>query len=115
MEQPEILAGVDKDRLRKWLSNMVIPWIVKTSFFVQMGFPETFVRQYSRKHRDATKLNGERVKAVRGVSEIDFLRGLTEAIGAKTSKVNENLSGCNRIRSTAEACLSLLDRIDGGK
>ena len=82
---------------------------------MQMGFPETFVRQYLRKHRNATKLNGKRVKAVRGVSEIDFLRGLAEAIGAETSKINEKLSRSNRIQSMAEACLSLLDRIDGGK
>jgi hypothetical protein len=113
MEQPEILNGVDKDRLRKWLRTLVIPWIVKPMYFLQMGFPDVFVRQYLKKHNGARKQNGDTVQGVRGVSETDFLWGLAEAIGADTSEASRTQLNWNRTRLCVEACLTALDRIDG--
>lgn len=111
MKRPEILVGVDIEKLRKWLSILVIPWIVKPSFFMQMGFSESFVRQYFKKHRNATKLNGEKVKKVRGVSENDFLIGLAEAIGADTSEADQERAGWYAMRLRAKACLRVLERL----
>lgn len=113
MSQPEILQSVDKDKLRNWLSNLVIPCIVKPNFFVQMGFNEAYVRQYLKKHEKATKLNGETIRGIRGISETDFLWGLSEAIGAYTSDANRTHSYWSRIRLCADACLAAIDRIDG--
>ena len=112
MKRPEILVGVDIEKLRKWLSTLVIPWIVKPNFFVQIGFSESIVCQYFKKHRNATKLNGERVKAVRGVSENDFLKGLAEAIGADTSEADQERAGWYAMRLRAKACIRALDKID---
>ena len=111
MSQPEILQNVDKDKLRNWLSILVIPWIVKPSFFVQMGFSESFVRHYFKKHKDATKLNGEKIKKVRGVSENDFLKGLADAIGANASEADQERVAWNAMRQRAKACLRVLERL----
>ena len=113
MSQPEILQNVDMVKLRNWLSILVIPWIVKPSLFVQMGFSELFVCQYLKMHRNATKLNGERIKAVRGVSEIDFVRGLADAIGADTLKADQERAAWNAMRLRAKACMKVLDKING--
>jgi hypothetical protein len=113
MSEPKILQNVDKEQLQNWLSNLVIPCIVKPNIFVQMGFPELFVRQYLKKHRNATKLNGEKAKPVRGVSEIDFLNGLSEAIEADTSEADQERSAWNAMRLRAKACIRVLDKIDG--
>jgi len=115
MEQPEILNRVDKKKLRTWLRTLVIPWIVKLGYFVQMGFPEFFVRQYLKKHGTATKLNGETVHGVRAVSETDFLWGLAEALGADTSEANRTQANWRRNRLCVEACLAALDRIERGE
>lgn len=115
MERREILNRVDKEDLRKWLRTLVIPWIVKPGFFIKMGFPEVFVRQYLKKHNGARKQNGEPIEGVRGVSETDFLWGLAEALGAETSKANRAQLGWDRIRLCAEACLVALDRIEHGE
>jgi hypothetical protein len=112
MEQPEILNRVDKKKLRTWLRTLVIPWIVKPGFFIEMGFPEVFVRQYLKKHNGARKQNGEAVRGVRGVSETDFLWGLAEAIGANTSEANRAQLGWDRTRLCIEACLAVLEQID---
>ena len=112
MSRPEIIQNVDMVKLRNWLSILVIPWIVKPSFFVQMGFSDLFVRQYFKKHKDATKLNGEKVKKVRGVSENDFLKGLADAIGADTSEADQERAAWNAMRQRAKACLRVLDEID---
>jgi hypothetical protein len=112
MEQLEILEKVDKDKFRTWLRTLVIPWIVKPGYFVQMGFPDALVRQYVKKHDKAAKPNGEMIRGVRGVSEADFLWGLAEAIGADTSDANRVQSHWSRTRLCAEACLAVLDRID---
>jgi hypothetical protein len=111
MEQTEILSRVDKEKLRTWLSTLVIPWIVKPDYFLQMGFPEVLVRRYVKKHRNATKLNGEKVKGVRGVSETDFLYGLANAIGADTSEADQEKTVWNAMRLRAKACLKVLDDI----
>ena len=112
MEQPEILKKVDKEKLRKWLSTLVIPWIVKPNYFIQMGFPEIFVYQFMKKHNRATKLNGKTIRNVRGISETDFLWGLAEAIGADTYDANRTQSYWSQIRLCANACLAAIDRID---
>ena len=111
MSQPKVLKNVNKDKLKNWLSNLVIPCIVRPCFFVQMGFSESFTRQYLKKHRNATKLNGEKVKKVRGVSENDFLKGLADAIGADTSEADEERAAWNAMRQRAKACLRVLDEI----
>jgi len=115
MERPEILNRVDKKKFRTWLLNLVIPWIVKPGYFAQMGFPETFVRQYLKKHNGARKQNGEAVRGVRGVFETDFLWGLAEAIGADTSEASRTQLNWNRTRLCVEACLTALDRIEHGE
>ena len=112
MEQPEILNRVDKAKLRTWLRTLVIPWIVKPMYFVQIGFPDTFVRQYLKKHNGARKQNGDTVQGVRGVSETDFLWGLAGAIGADTSEANRTQSSWSRTRLCVEACLAALDQIE---
>lgn len=112
MSQPEILQNVDMVKLRNWLSIIVIPWIVKPSFFMQMGFSELFVRLYFKKHKDATKLNGEKIKKVRGVSEMDFLNGLAEAIEADCSKGDAKLCKSNQVDAWRDACIARLDEIE---
>jgi hypothetical protein len=112
MEQLEILEKVDKDKFRTWLRTLVIPWIVKPVYFVQMGFPDAFVRQYVKKHDKAAKPNGEMIRGVCGVSEADFLLALAKAIGADTPNSNRMQSHWSRIRQCAEACLAVLDRLD---
>ena len=112
MKLPEVLMSVNKQRLRSWLSSIVVPRIVERNYFVDMGFPESFVRQYFKKHKDATKLNGEKVKKVRGVSENDFLKGLADAIGADTSEADQERVAWNAMRQRAKACLRVLDHIE---
>jgi len=111
MSRTQILQNVDMVKLRNWLSNLVIPWIVKPSFFVQMGFNDSFVRQYLKKHRNAIKSNGEKVKKVRGVSEIDFIYGLADAIGAETSEADKERAAWNAMRLRAKACIRVLDKV----
>ena len=71
------------------------------------------MNSYLKKHHGARKQNGEPIEGVRGVSETDFLWGLAEALEGETSKANLAQSGWNRIRLCVEACLAVLDQIDG--
>lgn len=112
MRQTDILNAIDKERLEKWLSTLVIPWIVRPSYFIQMGFPESFVRQYLKKHRNAVRINGEIVKEVRGISEADFLWGLAEAIGADTTQASRAQSVTNQTRLYVKACQAALYGFD---
>ncbi len=112
MEPQAILKRVDREKLQKWLSTLVIPWIVKPSYFIQMGFSEMFVRQYVKNHKNAVRLNGEIVRRVRGISEIDFLWGLAEAIGADTTEANLTRSKVKQTRLCIEACLAVLEQIE---
>lgn len=113
MEQAEILEKVDKEGLKHWLSHVGMPVLVEPSFFVYMGFEQCFVRQFLRKHRKVLLPNGTVQRGVRGVSEVDFLWGLADSIGADTTEARRISSGWKRTRSCAEACLRVLERIDG--
>lgn len=109
MKQSEVLDNVDMEKLRRWLSNLVLPWIVKPIFFVNMGFPEVFVRQHIRKHKTVALPNAKITRKVRGISETDFLWGLAEVVGADTTEAKRGLSGSRRIMLCAEACVKALN------
>ena len=112
MEPQTILKTLDKEKVRKWLSTLVIPWIVKPSYFIQMGFSEIFVRQYMKKHKDVLKPNKEIIRKVQGISETDFLWGLAEAIRADITAANRARSKVKQTRLCAQACLAVLDQIE---
>jgi hypothetical protein len=82
-------------------------------FFENMGFPSWSVRQFLRKHRKVILPKGRVLRKVRGINEIDFLYGLADAIGAETTEARRNSSGWKRTVLCAEACLRVLERIDG--
>jgi hypothetical protein len=113
MDSRQILELVDKEKTRCWLQSVCVPTLVAPSFFEKMGFPSWFVGQFLRKQRKVLLLDGTVQRGVRGVSELDFLWGLADAIGADTSQARRMSSVPRQIRICAEACISALDQIDG--
>jgi hypothetical protein len=112
MLQLQILDTVDRAKTKSWLSCIYWPLIVQPDFFITMGFPRGFVLQYLRRHSNVLRQDGQNLQAVRGISELDFLQGLAEAIGADTSKANRKLAAAEKTRRLALNCLARLNEID---
>ena len=112
MEQIEILKDVKQDRLKRWLFLAGPPLLRKPYYFEEMGFPSWFVRQFYKKHKSVLRHDGEVQRGVRGVSGIDFLWGLAEAIGADIADAKRTPSEWKRIRLCVGACIKTLEQID---
>ena len=79
----EIFANVDEQQLRTWLRSVLLATLVEPRFFESMGFPPSFVRQFFRKHRKVLRFDGTVARGVRGVNELEFLRGLAKVLGVR--------------------------------
>jgi hypothetical protein len=74
----DILKGVDRDALRKWLKESDGYSIMDPNFFIKMGFSPEFLEPYSRAHKSGegkyaiTDHNGKLLRHCFGVYELDF-------------------------------------------
>jgi len=89
-----------------------LPLVVKPDFFERMVFTRWFVFQYLRKHDKVRQQDGTILRGTRGVSEVDFLYGLADALGAYAKDTDRNSSRSHKIRTMAKACIYVLDEID---
>jgi hypothetical protein len=79
----------------------------RSTFRITFGKKECVLPTYS-----VLRLDGEVLRGVRGVSEIDFLMGLANALGADTARAKRASSQWSRIGPTADACMRILDQFD---
>lgn len=79
-----IFASVDQEQLRMWLGSVLLPTLMEPQYFQAMGFPAGFVRRFFNKHTRVLLFNGAVQRGIRGVNELEFLRGVAEALGVRS-------------------------------
>ena len=113
MQKPDILKKVDLKKFKQWLKGVNGHGVWAPEFLEKMGFPRSFVREYTRMH-DSLLLNDGKIGDGFGVGEDDFLQDLAYSIGADTSKGDGQIGRGTRARGYAAGCLKVLDEIDNG-
>jgi hypothetical protein len=111
----EILANVDQEQLRPWLRSVLLATLVEPRFFERMGFPSSFVRRFLRKHRKVLRFDGTVVRGVRGVNELEFLRGLAEVLGVRPFAESWDSRDTTTTTAVARQCLAAWATLEDGR
>jgi hypothetical protein len=79
----DLFANVDMERLRAWLRSVLLPVLVDRRYLEGIGFETSFLQRFNKKHSRVLRFDGTTGRGVRGVHELEFLRGLAEALGVR--------------------------------
>jgi hypothetical protein len=115
MKHLEILKEVDRKKFTRWLELVGFPLLTEPSFFESMGFPSVFVRQHLRKHKHVLRPGGQIQRSVRGVHEVEFLRGVADALGVRPFEDAWDPRDMMTTRAVARKCLEALPAMESGK
>jgi len=111
MDAIDVLARVDMQRLRAWLGSVLVPTLVHVRYFEVMGFDSAFVRRFYRKHDCVLQFDGTLARNVRGVNEIEFLRGIAAALGVRPFEDDWDPRDTVTTMAVAQKCLDALAAI----
>lgn len=119
MNKLRFLKNVDSVKLREWLLENNGHGIRKPSFFTDMGFPESFVQRFTRIHRSVRGdfketiflPDGTIAKKLRGVFDLDFVRGLAYELKADTRKADSKIGRAFAAAEYGKACITVLDDV----
>lgn len=115
MPATEILENVSKERLQGWLGSVAVPTLVKPQFFEDMGFRPVFVRQFLKKHAKVLRFDGTIARGVRGINELELLRGLADALGVRPFADQWDPRDIMTTTAVARACLHTLEMMPQGQ
>jgi hypothetical protein len=110
----DIFATVDRELLRKWLRSVLLPLLVAASFFESMGFEPWFVRRFLHKHAKVLRFDGTTGPG-RGISELEFLRGVAEALGVRRFEDAWDPRDTVTTTAVAQKCLEALAAIESNR
>jgi hypothetical protein len=111
----EIFANVDEEQLRPWFRSVLLATLVEPRFFEGMGFPSSFVRQFLRKHRKVLLFGGTVARGVRGINELEFLRGLAEVLGVRPFTNPWDPHDTMTTTAVARQCLAAWAALEDGR
>ena len=118
MRSTNVLKGVNRQALRRWLTGINGHGIMAPAFFRKMGFSPSLVHKYTKVHQSfpgdlkETILlpDGKVAAAVRGVYELEFVEALAERLGVNMTTVGFAHGRGRQAEIYASACLAILDR-----
>ena len=108
----DILETVDRQRLRAWLGSVLVPTLVELRYFERMGFAPAFVRRFYRKHTRVLRFDGTMARGIHGVNELEFLRGVADALGVRSSEDGWDPRDVAVTSVVARQCLDAVTKID---
>jgi hypothetical protein len=115
MRALDIFASDDMERPRAWLRTVLCPTLVNRRFLESRGFNASFVRRFDKKYSRVLRLDGTLARAVRGVNEVEFLRGVADALGVRPFEDKWDPRDVVTTTSVARQCLEALDRPKNGQ
>lgn len=80
----DIFAEYDTEHPRMWLRTVLLPVLVNARYLESKGFKASFVRRFDKKHSRVLRFDGTVARQVRGVNELEFLRGVADALGIRS-------------------------------
>jgi hypothetical protein len=104
----DIFARVDQERLQGWLGSVLLPVLVNLSFFESMGFESSFVRRFFHKHTKVLRFDGTIGRGLRGINDVEFLRGVAEALGVRSFADTWDPRDMGTTTAVAQQCLAAL-------
>jgi hypothetical protein len=110
----DILANGDIERPRTWLRTVLLPVLVDRQYLEGMGFEPSFVQRFYKKHARVRRFNGTVARGVRGVNELEFLRGVAEALGVRPCQDAWDPRDTATTTAVAKQCLDVLAAIEKG-
>ncbi len=108
----DIFASGDMERPRAWLRTVLCATLVNRQCLEGMGFKASFVQRFDKKHSRVLRLDGTIARKVRGVNEIEFLRGVAEALGVRPFEDDWDPRDTVTTTAVARKCLEVLARME---
>lgn len=108
----DIFASGDMERPRTWFRTVLLPVLVDRQYMEGRGFKASFVRRFDKKHSRVLRLDGTIARKVRGVNEIEFLRGVAESLGVRPFEDDWDPRDTVTTTAVARKCLEVLARME---
>jgi len=111
----DIFAGGDMERPRAWLRTVLLPVLADRQHMESRGFKASFVQRFDKKHSRMLRFDGTIARKVRGVNEIEFLRGVAESLGVRPFEDDWDPRDTVTTTAVARQCLEVLARMESGR
>ncbi len=108
----DIFASGDMERPRAWLRTVLCPTLVDRQFLESRGFKASFIHRFEKKHSRVLRFDGTVARGVRGINELEFLRGLADVLGVRSFEDLWDPRDTVTTTAVAQKCLDALSAIE---
>ena len=108
----DIFENVDMERLRAWFGSVLLPVLVHRQYLESKGFKTSFVQRFVKKHDRVRGPDGIIRRGIRGVNELEFLRGVADALGVRPFEDEWDPRDTATTTAVARKCLEALAKME---